>query len=237
MKQKNSILDSYTGREYSEHALGHRELRTCMGHPRRVDVPGDILIFLTGQEECERAVSMLREEARGAGGSFQLEAMPLYAGLPPHLQLACLEPARTGHRKVVVATNVAETSITLEGVVTVIDCCFSKQRVYDPLAGLESLVVVPVSKQSAAQRAGRAGRVRPGECFRLCTEEDFLALPAADVPEVQRSELSGAVLQLKMLGVDNLVKFPWLSAPPAEVRRQRLGWPLVRLGRHSEPHQ
>jgi len=181
-------------------------------------VPGDVLVFLTGQEECERAVGLLREaagEARGGRG-LRLRALPLFAGLPAAAQAECLAPARRGERRVIVATNVAETSITIEGVVHVVDSCLVKQRVFDPVSGLESLAVAPCSHQSARQRAGRAGRVRPGHCFRLCTEEDFLRLPAADVPEIQRSDLSGAVLRLKSLGVDNLVRFPWLSAPPAE---------------------
>ncbi len=89
--------------------------------------------------------------------------------------------------QVVVATNIAETSVTLEGVVFVVDCCFVKQRAYDPLAGLESLLVAPISRAAAQQRAGRAGRVRPGHAFRLCTAEGFASLPEATV----RARLAG----------------------------------------------
>ncbi|GFH32810.1 uncharacterized protein HaLaN_32091, partial [Haematococcus lacustris] len=96
-----------------------------------------------------------------------------------------------GFRKVVVATNIAETSLTLEGVVYVVDSCFVKQRAYNPLLGLEALCAAPCSQASAAQRAGRAGRVRAGKAFRLCTEEHFKQLlPAVTVPEMQRSDLS-----------------------------------------------
>lgn len=104
-----------------------------------------------------------------------------------------MQPAARGYRKVVVSTNVAETSLTLEGVVYVIDGCFVKQRVFNPLLGLDALLVAPCSQASATQRAGRAGRVRAGHCFRLCTEEQFATLPAAAVPEMQRSNLAGAV--------------------------------------------
>ncbi|EIE20207.1 putative DEAH [Coccomyxa subellipsoidea C-169] len=185
----------------------------------REDMPGDILIFLTGQQECEDCVSMLEEEARkvrAGRAALRLMPVPLYAGLPAAAQLAAFEHSPRGYRKVVVATNIAETSVTIDGVVYVIDCCHSKQASYNPLTGLESLLVAPVSKASASQRAGRAGRMRPGHCFRLCTEADFQALHDATVPEMQRAELSGTVLRLKALGVDNMMTFDWLAPPPAE---------------------
>ncbi|KAL4419831.1 hypothetical protein ABPG75_006929 [Micractinium tetrahymenae] len=186
----------------------------------REDLPGDILIFLTGQDECETVVRLLEDEGRRLQRSklkWRLKPVALYAGLPAAHQLGVFEPAPRGVRKVVVATNIAETSVTLEGIVYVVDSCFAKQRCYNPLTGLESLLIAPISKASAAQRAGRAGRVRPGHCFRLCTEEDYESkLPATTVPEMQRSDLSGAVLQLKSLGVDNIMTFEWLAPPPAE---------------------
>jgi ATP-dependent RNA helicase DDX35 len=199
------------------------------------DLPGDILIFLTGQEECERAASWLREEERNLAAAFKeqrnryssqeyhgssrkkLVPCTLYAGLPAAAQLAAFEPAGRNTRKVVIATNIAETSVTIEGIVYIIDSMFSKQRCHDPLTGLESLLVAPISKASAAQRAGRAGRVRPGHAFRLCTEEDFAnKLQDVEVPEMQRSSLTGTVLQLKSLGIDNMMTFHWLAPPPAE---------------------
>ncbi|PNW76512.1 hypothetical protein CHLRE_11g467654v5 [Chlamydomonas reinhardtii] len=185
------------------------------------DLPGDILIFLTGQEEVQAAVAQLEEQSRRlAGGrvsySLRMMPLPLYAGLPGAAQSAVFRPAPRGVRKVVAATNIAETSLTLEGVVYVVDCCFVKQRAYNPLTGLESLLVAPLSQASAAQRAGRAGRVRAGHCFRLCREEDFAQLPKVTVPEMQRSNLVSMVLQLKSLGIDNVMRFEWLAPPPAE---------------------
>lgn len=186
----------------------------------REDVPGDVLVFLTGQEEVESAVRMLDEEARRLARSrlqYKLMAAPMYAGLPGAQQRLALEPAARGVRKVVVATNIAETSLTIEGIVYVVDCCFVKQRAYNPIVGLESLLVAPTSKASCMQRAGRAGRVRPGHAFRLCTEESWQQLlPEASVPEMQRSDLAGLLLQLKALGIDNIMRFDWLAPPPAE---------------------
>uniref|UniRef100_A0A383W704 RNA helicase n=1 Tax=Tetradesmus obliquus TaxID=3088 RepID=A0A383W704_TETOB len=186
----------------------------------REDVPGDVLVFLTGQEEVESAVRMLDEEARRLARSrlqYKLMAAPMYAGLPGAQQRLALEPAARGVRKVVVATNIAETSLTIEGIVYVVDCCFVKQRAYNPIVGLESLLVAPTSKASCMQRAGRAGRVRPGHAFRLCTEESWQQLlPKASVPEMQRSDLAGLLLQLKALGIDNIMRFDWLAPPPAE---------------------
>lgn len=197
------------------------------------DLPGDILIFLTGQEECQRAASYIREEEaklaaahnqrtkryqqQQQGRRIRMVPCTLYAGLPAAAQLAVFEPAARGTRKVVLSTNIAETSVTIEGVVYVVDSVFAKQRCHDPLTGLESLLVAPISKANAAQRAGRAGRVRPGHAFRLCTQQDFeTKLQDAEVPEMQRSALSGTVLQLKSLGIDNMMTFHWLAPPPAE---------------------
>ncbi|KAL6770172.1 hypothetical protein ACKKBG_A33890 [Auxenochlorella protothecoides x Auxenochlorella symbiontica] len=185
----------------------------------RQELPGDILIFLTGQDECQAAVRLLEEESQKSGhrsGQLRLQAMPLYAGLPAAQQLEALSPAPRGVRKAIVATNIAETSLTLEGVVYVIDSCFAKQRAYNPLTGLQSVLITPISRASSAQRAGRAGRVRPGHAFRLCTEAGWEALPAATVPEMQRCDLAGAVLQLKALGIDNIMRFEWLAPPPPE---------------------
>jgi ATP-dependent RNA helicase DDX35 len=180
--------------------------------------PGDILVFLPGQAEIEAAVAMLRESApgmgsrsaRGGGGGAaapSLIAQPLYSGLAPAAQLAAFAPPPRGCRKVVVATSVAETSITLEGVGFVVDSCFAKATFFDPRAGVQALVTLPASRAAGAQRAGRAGRLRPGAAYRLCTEAAFAALPAAPTPEVQRADLAGVVLQLKALGVDNIMNF------------------------------
>ncbi|XP_043351665.1 probable ATP-dependent RNA helicase DHX35 isoform X6 [Dermochelys coriacea] len=124
--------------------------------------------------------------------------------------------------QVIVATNIAETSITINGIAFVIDCGFVKLRAYNPKTAVECLVVVPVSKASANQRAGRAGRNRSGKCYRLYTEEDFEKLPQSTVPEMQRSNLAPVILQLKALGIDNVLRFPFLSPPPAQSMVQAL---------------
>ena len=105
--------------------------------------------------------------------------------------------------------------MTIEGVVYVVDCCFVKQKAFDANRGTESLLTAETSKASANQRAGRAGRVRPGKCYRLCTEVGFRTLPEQGPPEMVRSDLAATVLQLKALGIDNVMHFEWLSPPPA----------------------
>ncbi|XP_017714608.1 PREDICTED: probable ATP-dependent RNA helicase DHX35 isoform X2 [Rhinopithecus bieti] len=124
--------------------------------------------------------------------------------------------------QVIVATNVAETSITISGIVYVIDCGFVKLRAYNPRTAIECLVVVPISQASANQRAGRGGRSRSGKCYRLYTEEAFDKLPQSTVPEMQRSNLAPVILQLKALGIDNVLRFHFMSPPPAQSMVQAL---------------
>ncbi|KAK0130794.1 putative ATP-dependent RNA helicase DHX35 [Merluccius polli] len=186
---------------------------------------GDVLAFLTGQEEVEKVVSLLQEQARSLsryGMKKHLRVMPMYAGLPYAEQMKVFERAPPTVRKVIVATNIAETSITINGIVFVIDCAFVKLRAYNPSTAIESLVVSPISKASASQRAGRAGRNRSGKCFRLYTEEDYEKLPASTVPEMQRTNLAPVILQLKALGIDNVLRFSFLSPPPAQTMIQAL---------------
>uniref|UniRef100_A0A8B9TYY3 RNA helicase n=1 Tax=Anas zonorhyncha TaxID=75864 RepID=A0A8B9TYY3_9AVES len=186
---------------------------------------GDILAFLTGQEEVETVVSMLIEQARAlsrTGMKRHLRVLPMYAGLPYPEQMKVFERVSRNVRKVIVATNVAETSITIHGITFVIDCGFVKLRAYNPKTAIECLVVVPESKASANQRAGRAGRNRSGKCYRLFTEEDFEKLPKSTVPEMQRSNLAPVILQLKALGIDNVLRFHFLSPPPAQSMVQAL---------------
>uniref|UniRef100_A0A2K5LZC7 Probable ATP-dependent RNA helicase DHX35 n=1 Tax=Cercocebus atys TaxID=9531 RepID=A0A2K5LZC7_CERAT len=179
---------------------------------------GDILAFLTGQEEVETVVSMLIEQARAlarTGMKRHLRVLPMYAGLPSFEQMKVFERVSRSVRKVIVATNVAETSITISGIVYVIDCGFVKLRAYNPRTAIECLVVVPVSQASANQRAGRGGRSRSGKCYRLYTEEAFDKLPQSTVPEMQRSNLAPVILQLKALGIDNVLRFHFMSVSPA----------------------
>ncbi|XP_009435514.3 probable ATP-dependent RNA helicase DHX35 isoform X6 [Pan troglodytes] len=186
---------------------------------------GDILAFLTGQEEVETVVSMLIEQARAlarTGMKRHLRVLPMYAGLPSFEQMKVFERVSRSVRKVIVATNVAETSITISGIVYVIDCGFVKLRAYNPRTAIECLVVVPVSQASANQRAGRGGRSRSGKCYRLYTEEAFDKLPQSTIPEMQRSNLAPVILQLKALGIDNVLRFHFMSPPPAQSMVQAL---------------
>ncbi|XP_042379237.1 probable pre-mRNA-splicing factor ATP-dependent RNA helicase DEAH9 isoform X1 [Zingiber officinale] len=180
--------------------------------------PGDILVFLTGQDDINAAVKLLTDATHDdKKRSSGLLILPLFSGLSRVDQDLVFAPTPRGKRKVVISTNIAETSLTLEGVVYVVDSGFSKQRFYNPVSDIESLVVAPISKASARQRAGRAGRVRPGKCFRLYTEDYFLKEMAADgIPEMQRSNLVSCVIQLKALGIDNILGFDWLASPPPE---------------------
>ncbi|KAI9879752.1 MAG: hypothetical protein M1830_007377 [Pleopsidium flavum] len=179
---------------------------------------GDILVFLTGQEEIEAAEQNLQETARKLGSKIpEMVICPIYANLPSELQSKIFEPTPDGARKVVLATNIAETSLTIDGIVYVIDPGFVKENVYNPRTGMESLVVTPCSRASANQRSGRAGRVGPGKCFRLYTKWAFYnELDENTTPEIQRTNLNSVVLLLKSLGINDLLEFDFMDPPPAE---------------------
>ncbi|KAG8909357.1 DEAH-box ATP-dependent RNA helicase prp43 [Tulasnella sp. 408] len=191
--------------------------------------PGDILLFLTGEEEIEDACRRIRAEAEDLERQHPdtvgpLTCVPLYASLPPREQQKIFQPApgpKTPDgppgRKCVVSTNIAETSLTIDGIVYVVDPGFVKSKVYNPRIRVESLLVAPISKASAQQRAGRAGRTRPGKCFRLYTEKDFIKeLEEQTYPEILRSNLANTVLELMKLGVKDLVHFDYMDAPAPE---------------------
>ena len=192
---------------------------------------GDVLLFLTGEEEIEEACRRIKGEA-GQMGEAAGEAMviPLYSSLPPAQQQRIFakapEPRRPGGkpgRKIIVSTNIAETSLTIDGIVYVVDPGFSKQKVYNPRVRVESLLVTPISRASAHQRSGRAGRTRPGKCFRLYTESSFKRdLQEQTYPEILRSNLGSVVLQLKKLGVDDLVHFDFMDPPAPETLMRAL---------------
>ena len=194
---------------------------------------GDILLFLTGEEEIEdacRKISLEGDELVREQNCGPLKVYPLYGSLPPHQQQKIFEPAPTNPnpngrpgRKVIISTNIAETSLTIDGIVYVVDPGFSKQKVYNPRVRVESLLVSPISKASAQQRAGRAGRTRPGKCFRLYTEEAFKKeLIEQSYPEILRSNLSSTVLELKKLGIDDLVHFDFMDPPAPETMMRAL---------------
>ncbi|CEG75129.1 Putative P-loop containing nucleoside triphosphate hydrolase [Rhizopus microsporus] len=178
---------------------------------------GDILVFLTGQDEIEAAHEGLTQACKALGSKIsELIVCPIYANLPSEMQARIFEPTPEGARKVILATNIAETSITVEGVAYVIDPGFNKQKSFNPRTGMEALTVVPCSRASATQRAGRAGRTGPGKCFRLFTQWAFYnEMEENTVPEIQRVNLSNVVLLLKSLGINDLVNFDFLD-PPVE---------------------
>ena len=186
--------------------------------------PGDVLLFLTGQEEIDTACEILYERMKALGPKVpELIILPIYSALPSEVQSRVFEPTPPGARKVVVATNVAETSLTIPGIYYVIDPGFSKQNAYDPRLGMDSLVVMPISQAQARQRAGRAGRTRPGKCFRLYTEKDFMKeLEEQTYPEILRSNLANTVLELVKLGIKDLVRFDYVDAPAPETLMRAL---------------
>eukprot|EP00045_Choanoeca_perplexa_P014801 m.176469 g.176469 ORF g.176469 m.176469 type:complete len:700 (+) comp16799_c0_seq4:1310-3409(+) len=176
---------------------------------------GDVLVFLTGQDEVDSAVQMIADACQGKPGK-EPHVLPMYGALPAVEQLAVFAPAGDGRRKIIVATNIAEASVTIPGIVYVVDSCFVKMKGYNPKTGIESLVVTPVSQASANQRAGRAGRLRSGVVYRMITEADFATLKPTTVPEMQRVDICNVILQLKALGISNVLRFPYLSPPPAQ---------------------
>ncbi|KAJ4838247.1 Pre-mRNA-splicing factor ATP-dependent RNA helicase DEAH1 [Turnera subulata] len=180
--------------------------------------PGDILMFLTGQDEIETAEEILKQRTRGLGNKIaELIICPIYAILPTELQAKIFEPTPHGARKVVLATNIAETSLTIDGIKYVIDPGFCKIKSYSAKTGMESLQVTPISKASANQRAGRSGRTGPGKCFRLYTAFNFQHdLDDNSVPEIQRTNLLNVVLTMKNLGINNLINFEFMDQPPSE---------------------
>jgi pre-mRNA-splicing factor ATP-dependent RNA helicase DHX15/PRP43 len=194
---------------------------------------GDILLFLTGEEEIEdacRRISLEVDEMIRESDAGPMTVYPLYGSLPPAQQQRIFDkappPLKKGGRpgrKCIVSTNIAETSLTIDGIVYVVDPGFSKQKIYNPRTRVESLLVSPISKASAQQRAGRAGRTRPGKCFRLYTEKAFKKeLIEQTHPEILRSNLSNTVLELKKLGVVDLVHFDLMDPPAPETMMRAL---------------
>ncbi|TGO24314.1 hypothetical protein BPAE_0106g00190 [Botrytis paeoniae] len=179
---------------------------------------GDVLIFLTGQDEIEAAEERISDISKKLGSRVpELIICPIYANLPTDLQTKIFEPTPKGARKVVLATNIAETSLTIDGIVYVIDPGFVKENIYNPATGMSKLVTVACSRASANQRSGRAGRVGPGKCFRLYTKWAFMnEMEESTTPEIQRTNLNGTVLLLKSLGINDLLTFDFMDPPPTE---------------------
>nr|CDJ98331.1 DNA RNA helicase and Helicase-associated region and Domain of unknown function DUF1605 domain containing protein [Haemonchus contortus] len=179
------------------------------------EIPGDILVFLTGQDEVIEVCEMLSDASSNLRNVDKLWIVPCYGALPPRDQLKAFDSTPHGTRKVVVATNIAEASVTIPGVAYVVDCGFVKLRATNPDNGIETLMRLPISKSSAEQRAGRAGRIRPGKAYRLYPESQYEKLGDNTIPEIQRCHLAPVILQLKALGIQNVHRFHYLSRPPS----------------------
>ncbi|KAL9000696.1 MAG: hypothetical protein Q9169_000732 [Polycauliona sp. 2 TL-2023] len=198
-------------------------LRTIFQIHYKEPLPGDILVFLTGQTTVESLEHLVNEYALGMSPELpKLLSLPLFAALPQSAQQRVFLPAPPKTRKVILATNIAETSVTVTGVRYVIDCGKSKIKQFRTRIGLDSLLVKPISKSSAIQRKGRAGREAPGQCYRLYTEQDYLNLQSHNIPEILRCDLGQAVLTMKARGVTNVMSFPFLDPPPREAMEKAL---------------
>jgi len=189
-----------------------------------------ILVFLTGRDEIEACLKALRDQLSLPNQSMaKMEVLPLYASLSPQQQIRVFEPAKPGRRRVILATNVAETSITIPGIKHVVDPGRVKQKQYQPGSGMELLKITTCSKAQAWQRAGRAGRESAGSVYRLYTEQHFGAMALATQPEIERSPLATVTMQLLAAGIKNISKFEFLDAPPPEAIKRALE-ELVLLG-------
>ncbi|KFY16337.1 hypothetical protein V491_05359, partial [Pseudogymnoascus sp. VKM F-3775] len=187
-------------------------------------MPGDILVFLSGQEEIESLLARVAAQAEQLVKSFpRLECTPLFGQLSiEKQQLAFARPQAKNARKCILATNIAETSITVPGVRYVVDTGKAKVKEYRPHLGLQSLLAKPISQSSAIQRRGRAGREAPGKVWRLYTEEQYNALSAVERPEILRADVVEAVLKMKARGIDDIFGFPLLSPPPRDAMMKAL---------------
>ena len=177
---------------------------------------GHVLVFLPGVHEIRRTT----EQIQRAGWSSGWDVLPLYSGLPPAQQDAAVSPG--GKPRIIVSTNVAETSLTIDGVRTVIDSGLARVSNYDPARGIDTLMIEKISRASADQRAGRAGRTAPGRCIRLWSENDHAKRIGFELPEIQRIDLSEVLLSLLAAGVPDVESFRWLSPPDADALKRAM---------------
>ena len=178
---------------------------------------GDILCFLPTGEDIDRAVEMAHDMQIKGSAVF----LPLYSSLSEQMQKQPFLPRsddelKNKTRRIILATNIAETSVTVPRIAHVIDCGYAKMPFFDPYSGFDRLIICPISRASAQQRAGRAGRVRAGKCYRMYSEKDFLNMQVDTTPEIQRCQLSTLIMTIKGLGVHNILSFDLLSMPSAE---------------------
>jgi pre-mRNA-splicing factor ATP-dependent RNA helicase DHX38/PRP16 len=178
---------------------------------------GDILVFMTGQEDIEVTCELVRDRLDALNDPPKLSILPIYSQMPADLQAKIFDRAAPGVRKCIVATNIAETSLTVDGIMYVVDAGFSKLKVYNPRMGMDTLQITPISQANASQRSGRAGRTGPGQAYRLFTEKAFRdEMYIQTIPEIQRTNLSNTVLLLKSLGVKDLLDFDFMDPPPQD---------------------
>lgn len=179
--------------------------------------PGDILVFMTGQEDIEATCELVDDRLKLLNDPPKLSILPIYSQMPAEQQARIFERADAGVRKVIVATNIAETSLTVDGIMYVVDSGYSKLKVYNPRMGMDTLQITPISQANANQRSGRAGRTGPGKAYRLYTETAYKnELYIQTIPEIQRTSLANTVLLLKSLGVKDLLDFDFMDPPPQE---------------------
>uniref|UniRef100_A0A8D3DHP0 Pre-mRNA-splicing factor ATP-dependent RNA helicase PRP16 n=1 Tax=Scophthalmus maximus TaxID=52904 RepID=A0A8D3DHP0_SCOMX len=178
---------------------------------------GDILIFMPGQEDIEVTSDQIVERLEDLENAPALAVLPIYSQLPSDLQAKIFQKAPDGVRKCIVATNIAETSLTVDGIMFVVDAGYCKLKVFNPRIGMDALQVYPISQANGNQRAGRAGRTGPGQCYRLYTQSAFKnEMLTTTIPEIQRTNLANVVLLLKSLGVQDLLLFHFMDPPPED---------------------
>ncbi|CAG8779899.1 10384_t:CDS:2, partial [Acaulospora morrowiae] len=173
--------------------------------------------FMTGQEDIEITCQVIAERLKQLDNPPELAILPIYSQLPADLQAKIFEKAPDNARKVIVATNIAETSLTVDGIMYVVDTGYNKLKVFNPKIGMDSLQITPISQANANQRSGRAGRTGAGTCYRLYTEQAYHhEMFMNTIPEIQRTNLAMVVLLLKSLGVKNLLDFDFMDPPPQD---------------------
>ena len=198
--------------EKTEEAVARAAMDALRAHE------GDLLVFLPGMAEIRAAEARLRERLRDS--AFNVRVLPLHGGLSHEEQDRALAPLPEGERKIVLATSVAETSLTVEGVTVVIDSGLMRVSRFSPRTGMSRLDTVTVSAASADQRRGRAGRLRPGVCYRLWSAEQQSALPPRSQPEMMEADLAPLLLELAVWGIGDPGELDWLDAPPARALQQ-----------------
>ena len=169
---------------------------------------GDILVFLPGEGEIKSCEEILKQKHK------DISIHPLYGQMPQGKQYAAIMPHKDGKRKIILATAIAETSLTIEGITTVVDCGFSRTLKFNPNTGLSKLETVEITQDSAEQRAGRAGRLSPGVCYRMWTKATQLRLKENRIPEIEEADLTSLVLEMAKWGVDNIHNLIWPTPPP-----------------------